>query len=67
MAMVKHPALVLALKNALLDDNAVDLKPSAKGTLIVLERSITSDMDCYSNLRELLDAVNPAESAGEEE
>jgi hypothetical protein len=67
MAMVKHPALVLALKNALLDDNAVDLKPSAKGTLIVLERSITSDMDCYSNLRELLDAVNPTESAGKEE
>jgi hypothetical protein len=64
--MVKHPALVLALENALLDDDASDLKPSANGTLMVLERSITPDMDCYSTLRELLDAVNPTESAGEE-
>ena len=63
--MVEHPALVLALKGALLDDNASDLKASAKGTLIVLERSITPDMDCYSNLRELLDAINPEESASE--
>jgi len=65
-AMVEHPALVLALKGALLDDDASDLKASANGTLMVLERSITPDMDCYSNLRELLDVVNPTESAGEE-
>lgn len=61
-AMVQHPALVLALKNALLDDADSDLKASANGTLMVLERSITPDMDCYSNLRELLDAVTPSTS-----
>jgi hypothetical protein len=28
--------------------------------LLVLERTITPDMDCYETLRDLLDAVNPA-------
>lgn len=67
LAMVTNPALVLAMKGSLCDSNASsDLKASASGTLMVLERSISPDMDCYSNLRELLDAVNPTESAGEE-
>ena len=66
--MVKHPALVLALKDSLQEDVAGDdhLKASAHGTLMVLERSITPDMNCYQTLRELLDAVNPASSGGEE-
>lgn len=66
--MVKHPALVLVLKDSLQEDVAgdEDLKASAHGTLMVLERSITPDMDCYQTLRELLDAVNPAGSGGEE-
>jgi hypothetical protein len=66
--MVKHPALVLVLKDSLQEDIASDddLKASAHGTLMVLERSITPDMDCYQNLRELLDAVNPAGNGVEE-
>ena len=64
-AMVEHPALVLALQVALSEDSG-DLKASANGTLMVLERSITPDMDCYQSLRELLDAVHPTESGGEE-
>jgi hypothetical protein len=65
--MVEHPALVLVLKDSLQDDVAADddLKASAHGTLLVLERSITPDMDCYQNLRELLDAVNPTVNGSE--
>jgi hypothetical protein len=32
----------------------------AAATLLVLERTITPDMDCYENLRDLLDALNNA-------
>jgi hypothetical protein len=66
--MVKHPALVLVLKDSLQEDVAADddLKASAHGTLLVLERSITPDMDCYQNLRELLDALHPTDGGSEE-
>lgn len=60
--MVEHPALVLILK-ASHDDE--DLKTFVLGTLMVLERSITEDMECYQNLRELLDAVNPTDTGSE--
>ena len=67
--MVERPALVLALKNQLLaeeeekakgcvDDD--EIRSHASATLLVLERSITSDMPQYENLRELLDAMNPS-------
>jgi hypothetical protein len=67
-AMVDRPALVLALKNVLLEDESSDgnnsepknnRKSNASSTILVLERSITPEMPSYENLRELLDAVNP--------
>jgi type III secretion system FlhB-like substrate exporter len=66
--MVEHPALVLVLKDLLQGDVAADddLKASAHGTLLVLERSITADMECYQNLRELLDALNPTHGGSDE-
>ena len=63
--MIQHPALVLALKGALSDDLVVkdddegSPRSHASATLMVLERSITPDMACYQDLRELLDAANP--------
>jgi len=62
--MVKRPSLVMALKNQLLTEEEAgappnDPKSHASSTLLVLERSITPDMDAYENLRMLLDAVNP--------
>lgn len=73
-AMVDRPALVLALKNVLLEDvdgedisSSSTLKNSRKhdasSTILVLERSITPEMPCYENLRELLDAGNPSTSS----
>ena len=68
--IVERPALVLALKDVLLEednrsnnDNAVCKEGSprshAAATLLVLERSITPEMESYQSLRDLLDAVNP--------
>jgi hypothetical protein len=67
-AIVERPALVLALKNVLLeDDNDNDgddtknsRKSHASSTILVLERTITPDLPSYENLRELLDAINPS-------
>jgi hypothetical protein len=74
-AMVDRPALVLALKNVLLEDDMDDeggearnsRKSHASSTILVLERSITPEMPSYENLRELLDAVNPSNSPTEED
>jgi hypothetical protein len=62
--IVSHPALVLALKDVLLSEqetHRVDGSPRshASATLMVLERSITPDMDSYETLRDLLDAISP--------
>jgi hypothetical protein len=73
--MVRNPALILALKDALLsscdgaesENAAIDterIKASASATLLVLERSITPDnMEQYQTLRELLDSLNPSTSS----
>lgn len=62
--MVAKPDLVLALKTHLLTENESEeeskSKTHASSTLLVLERSITEDNPLYENLRELLDAINPA-------
>jgi hypothetical protein len=64
--IVSHPALVLALKDVLLSEEDPTQphedgtpKSHAAATLLVLERSITPQMDSYENLRDLLEAVNP--------
>lgn len=67
--MVDRPALILALKNALAcEDEEVGLKgvkntprSHASSTLLVLERSITPEMDSYDNLRGLIEAAHPSE------
>jgi len=64
-AIVDRPALVLALKNILLEDNGKDDSREgemhsvtcASATILVLERAITPDKPSYENLRELLDAT----------
>ena len=74
-AIVERPALVLALKNVLLEDDVDDQggearnsrKSHASSTILVLERTISQDQPSYENLRELLDAVNPSNSAAEDE
>lgn len=73
--IVNHPALVLALKDVLLseEDNGGRQhqggtpKSHASATLMVLERTITPEMRAYSNLRELLDAVNPNPASDDNE
>ena len=63
--IVNHPALVLALKDVLLSDSDSNTpKSHASATLLVLERTITPEMDSYENLRNLIDAINPAEPSG---
>ena len=73
--IVNRPALVLALKNAVLegdDDNGggnddssdskrhtQKRKDLASATIQVLERSITSDNSLYDTLHELLDGMDP--------
>jgi hypothetical protein len=56
--MVQNPALVLALKDAMILSESESNKTFAQKTLLVLERSITQDMGSYETLRELLDEVN---------
>ena len=69
--IVNHPALVLALKDVLLSEEEPDEheedspKKHASATLLVLERSITPEMDSFENLRDLLQAVNPNPAASE--
>jgi len=68
--MVSKPDLILALKNHLLiqgtgHEALSHHKSHASSTLLVLERSISPDMECYENLRELLDAINPLNPAEE--
>jgi hypothetical protein len=69
--IVDRPALVLALKNAVLDDSAdvaddttdevstnkKSRKDLASSTIQVLEEAITPDMTSYETLRELLDVM----------
>lgn len=68
-AIVNRPALVLALKNVLLEDRDIsregeahtDIKcQCASATILVLEKSITPDKPSYENFRELLDTINPS-------
>lgn len=68
-AIVDRPALVLALKNVLLEDRDIsregeahtDIKcQCASATILVLEKSITPDKPSYENFRELLDTINPS-------
>lgn len=78
--MVERPALVLALKDVLLEEVGTNGSSSnepvskegsprshASATLLVLERTITPDMESYGNLRDLLDAVNPTVASDSEE
>ena len=72
--MVQHPALILALKDALLSgDNTneehegMSFRDSASATLMVLERSITPDNPSqYQILRELLNSLNPTDETDED-
>ncbi|VEU38137.1 unnamed protein product [Pseudo-nitzschia multistriata] len=68
-AIVERAALVLALKNVLLEDTDESRKGNnhhsikchcASATILVLERAITPDKPCYENFRELLDTINPS-------
>jgi hypothetical protein len=70
--IVNHPALVLALKDALLSEQESHTsdgspKSHASATLMVLERSITPEMSSYENLRDLLDAITPNPTTTEED
>ena len=77
--MVERPALVLALKDVLLEEDGTATTDStplckegsprshASATLLVLERTITPDMESYGNLRDLLDAVNPTVASDTED
>jgi hypothetical protein len=62
--MVQNPALILALKDALLSNEGSSnslTREYASSTLIVLERSITPDNPShYQCLRELLDSLSPS-------
>ena len=67
-AIVDRAALVLALKNVLLEDDNDSREGEthsvkcqcASATILVLERAITPDNPSYENLRELLDTINPS-------
>lgn len=74
-AMVQNPALILALKDALLSDDdynderdgGLSFRESASATLMVLERSITPDNPAqYQTLRELLSSLNPSDDTEDE-
>ena len=67
-AIVDRAALVLALKNVLLEDSNDDSQGEthvvkcqcASATILILERTITPDKPSYENFRELLDTINPS-------
>lgn len=63
--IVQNPALILALKDALLSNAESAIKSSASATMMVLERSITPEMIQYQTLCELVDSLNP--SSGKED
>lgn len=65
LQIVNHPALVLALRSVLMSDDA-NPKSHASATLMVLERTITPEMESYEVLRDLLDAVNPTNTTSDE-
>ena len=68
--IVDRAALVLALKNVLLEDGFDTRRNDtynkrcqcASSTILVLERAITPDKACYTNFRELMYAINPTNS-----
>lgn len=70
-AIVDRAALVLALKNVLLEDtndsqegkNHSKKCQCASATILVLERAITPEKPSYENFRELLDTINPSNPA----
>jgi hypothetical protein len=69
--IVDRAALVLALKNVLLEDSDDSRGEThtikcqcASATILVLERAITPDKASYENFRELLDTINPSNSVG---
>jgi len=69
--IVDRAALVLALKNVLLEDSDGSRGEThtikcqcASATILVLERAITPDKSSYENFRELLDTINPSNFAG---
>lgn len=63
--LVQRQALVLILKDVLLSNNEKSSelddsrKSHASATLMILERSITPEMESFENLQGLLSAVNP--------
>jgi len=57
--IVQNPALILALKDALLSNTESAIKSSASATMMVLERSITPEMIQYQTLHELVDTLKP--------
>lgn len=68
-AIVDRPALVLAMKNVLLEKSDTSRKEEthadikyqcASATISILERSITPDKPSYDNFRELIDTINPS-------
>jgi len=69
--IVDRAALILALKNVMLEDNDNFSREEethtikyqyASATILVLERAITPDKSSYKNFRELLDTINPSDS-----
>jgi len=69
--IVNRAALVLALKNFMLEDNDDSREREthtikyqcASATILVLKRAITPDKSSYENFRELLETINPSSSA----
>lgn len=64
---MQHPALVLALRGVLSSREEDESKKHASGTLMVLERTITPEMEsCYEILKDLLHAVNPSPASDDD-
>jgi len=69
--IVDRAALVLALKNVLLEGNDDSLKEDthtikcqcASATILALEKAITPDKSSYAEFRELLDTIDPSNPA----
>ena len=69
-AIVDRAALVLAMKNVLLEESDSSREGEkhtikcqcASATILILEKAITPDKPSYENLRELLDTINPCNS-----
>ncbi|GAX26334.1 hypothetical protein FisN_16Lh173 [Fistulifera solaris] len=71
--LAQRQALVLILKDVLLSSetpselNEGSRKSHASATLLVLERSITPEMDSFDNLQTLLSAVHPSATGERDE